>query len=514
MGSESQIISSGKVIAKNTIMLYFRMIITIVISLYTSRVNLRVLGIVDNGIYQVVGGVVAMFIFLNSSLAGATSRFMTYAIGRGDEQKLKDTFAAALNVHILVAVIVFILSETVGLWFLNNKLVIPEDRMFAARVVYQLSIFSTLISITQVPYNASIISHERMGVFAYMSILDVSLKLLICYLLYLSPFDKLISYAVMMLAVTVGMQIIYRTYCIRHFSECHFQRKTDKSILKPILSFSGWDLFGNFSVMARNQGLSMVMNMFFGPVVNAAVGFSHTIGTTILGFSNNFLTAIRPPIVKAYSIGDIPKMESLMINASRFSFSLLLLLSTPFFFESSYLLELWLKTPPPHTDIFCKLELGLSVLSSMFLPLVYAIHASGKIRFMSLVNGSIWILVVPVTWIFLKKGFPPSIPYIIKIFLLFFVVCSNLYSTKKNIPSFQIKLYLRKAVLPSFITLVITIGVTLFFFSMMGERGIWRLLGTCSVSTCIILVCVYYIVFDKELRERVNRKILNIIRRK
>lgn len=500
-------ISSGKTIAKNTIFLYFRMLFTMVVSLYTSRVNLAVLGVEDNGIYQVVGGVILMFGFLNSSLSGATSRFLTYELGRGNVEKLKDTFAASLNVHIVVAIIILVLGETVGLWFLEEKLVIPDSRMMAARIVYQLTIIESMISITQVPYNASIISHERMNMFAYLSILDVSLKLLICYALYISPFDKLITYGVLMFFVILGMQSIYRWYCIRNFAECHFKKHIDWSIVKPMLSFSGWDLFGNFSVMARSQGVNMIMNMFFGPVINAAVGFSHTVGVHVLGFSNNFLTAIRPPIVKAYSIGDYAKMETLMINASKFSFSLLLLLSAPFIFESAYILELWLKTPPPYTDVFCKWELGLSVLSSFFLPLVYAIHACGKIRFMSIVNGSIWFMVVPITWILLKAGYDPTIPYAAKIFLLFFVVISNLYSTKRNIPEFDVLLYLKKAGIPCIITLGLTLGLTYLVFIHLGESTIWRFLITSTTSSVVILFCTYFIVLDKDSRSVIFSKL-------
>ena len=496
-------ISSGKTIAKNTIFLYFRMLFTMAVSLYTSRVNLAVLGIEDNGIYQVVGGVIVMFGFLNSSLSGATSRFLTYELGRGDTHRLKNTFAALLNFHILTAIIIFVLGETIGFWFLETKLVIPENRMMAARIVYQFTIIQSMITITQVPYNASIISHERMNVFAYLSFLDVTLKLLICYLLYLTPYDRLITYGLLSLLVIFSIQMVYRGYCIKHFDECHFQFKTDYEILKPIITFSGWDLFGNFSVMARNQGVSMIMNMFFGPVINAAVGFSNAIGTQVLGFSNNFLTAIRPPIVKAYSVGNIEKMESLMINASKYSFALLLLLSAPFFFESSYILELWLKTPPAYTDVFCKLELLLSVLSSMSLPLVFAIHATAKIRFMSIVNGSIWFMVIPITWLLLKAGYDPTVPYILKIVLLLFVVISNLYSTKKNIPDFYICEYLRRAVAPSLMTLLLSIGGTYFVFMHLGESTFVRLLITCSVSSIAVCTCTYYILLDSEMKDKV-----------
>lgn len=502
-------ISSDKTIAKNTLFLYFRMMFTMLVSLYTSRVNLSVLGIEDNGIYQVVGGVVAMFAFLNGALSGATSRFLTYELGKGNMERLKKTFASALNIHILVAIIIFILSETVGLYFLEKKLIIPDNRVNAAYIVYQVSIFASMISITQVPYNASIISHEKMGVFAYMSILDVSLKLIICYLLYITPIDKLVTYGVLILCETIGLQLIYRIYCIRHFEECHFKLVRDKTFIKPIFSFAGWDLFGNFSVMARGQGVNIIMNMFFGPVINSAAGFSTTIGSNVLGFSNNFLTAIRPPIVKAYSQNQIEKMESLMINASKYSFSLLLLLSTPFIFESQYILKLWLKTPPPYTETFCVLELILSVLSSIFLPLVFAIHATGKIKFMSITNGTIWLMVVPITYFLLKAGYPPVIPYITKIFLLIFVVVSNIYSTKKNIPQFNILLYIRHAFIPSIIAGTLVIFLTYIVYNLFNSSSLIRFITVCCTSIITVVITTYFIVFEKETRNKIKTKIFH-----
>lgn len=500
-------ISSNAAIAKNTAYLYFRMMFTMLVSLYTSRVNLSVLGIEDNGIYQIVGGVVALFSFLNSSLAGATSRFLTYELGKGDIKKLKDTFVTALNIHILVAIGVFILAETIGLWFLEYKLVIPASRMDAARVVYQLSILATMLSIVQVPYTASIISHERMGIFAYMSILDVILKLLICYLLYIIPFDKLVTFALLTLCVVGIVQFVYAFYCHKHFSECSIGLAKNTNIIKSMMSFSGWDLFGNFGVMARGQGVNMVLNMFFGPAINAACGFANTIGNAIYSFANNFMTAIRPPIVKAYSIGDYAKMESLMINASKYSFSLLLLLSTPFIFESGFILKVWLKTPPAFTEIFSVLELILSLCSSLFLPLIFAIHASGRIKFMSIVNGCIWIMSVPITYLMLSCGFRPVAPYIVKIGLLLLVVLSNLYSVKRLIPSFDIPLYLRKAVVPSAIMAVVTISITWCVNEMLHVHDFLRFFVTCVVSTLVTLICMYLFILSEENRNRTRLKI-------
>lgn len=506
-------ISSNKTIAKNTVFLYFRMMFSMVVALFTSRINFLVLGVTDKGIYQVVGGLVAMFTFMNGSLAGATSRFLTYELGRGDNERLKKTFSAALNIHILVAIIVLVLAETIGLWFLENKLVIPEERMNAARIVYQLSVFSCMISITQVPYNASIISHEKMNVFAYMGILGVLLNLLACYLLYITPFDRLLTFGVLMLFNSVLLQMIYRWYCHKNFSECRLRIVRDKSIVKPILNFSGWDLVGNFSVMARGQGVNIILNMFFGPAINAACGFSNTVGGAVLGFSNNFMAAIRPPIVKAYSIKDYVKMENLMINASKYSFCLLLLLSTPIIFESTFVFTLWLKTPPPYTDVFCMLVLILNCCSMLFYPLVFAIHASGRIRFMSVVNGSIWFTVVPITYVLLYFGFSPVVPYLMKLFLLIFVVISNFYSTKRNIPAFDIPLYFHKAVLPCALVCIIVIPITCLSRLINVEQEWLRFLITASLSTISISLCTYYIILSKENRKKVLEKIKSFRKR-
>lgn len=283
-----------------------------IVSLYTSRVNLGILGIDGNGIYQVVGGLVTMFSFLNGSLAGATSRFLTFELGRNDIIRLRKTFSAALEIHIILAIIVLILAESIGLWFFNNKLVIPENRFHAAQVVYQFSVISCMISIIQIPYNAIIISYEKMNIFAYLGILDVTLKLLICYLLYIIPFDKLSSYGILMCIVTFINIIIYYLYCHKSFTVTRFKLVNDISIIKPILSFSSWDLIGNFGVIARGQGINIVLNLFFGPAINSAAGFASSIGNAVYSFANNFMAAIRPPIVKAYSQNEYKKMQQLM----------------------------------------------------------------------------------------------------------------------------------------------------------------------------------------------------------
>lgn len=506
-------ISSNRTIAKNTLLLYVRMVFTMLVSLYTSRVILSVLGVVDDGIYNLVGGIVGMFMFLKGSLSGATSRFLTFELGRGDKEKLKQTFAAALLVHIFLALILVVLIETIGLWWLNNKAVIPAERMHAARFVFHFSAFSVLFSVTQVPYSASVISHEKMGVFAYMSILEVVLKLVICYALLISPFDKLITYSFLVLAVSISLQMIYRVYCIKHFEECHLIKVTDGSIIMPILSFSWWDLFGNFSSMARNQGKDIIMNMFFGPTINSAAGKAGTIGSAVNSLANNFLSAIKPPIVKAYAAGDIKKMESLMINASKFAFVLLMLLATPFIFESKFVLGIWLKNPPYYSDVFCSVGLGADVIGAMFLPLMYAIHASGRIRRMSILNSIVWITIVPLTYFFLKAGGAPVTPYVIYYFLLMFGVYVNMSCTKRNIPEFNVQEYLKKAIAPSIVTALIVLAVTFCVYRLFDSSGWLRFLTVCFTSTITLGVCAYFIVCDNTLRSSVNNEIKRAFRR-
>ena len=280
-------------IARNAVMLYIRMFLTMIVGLYTSRVVLNVLGVEDFGTYGVVGGIVAMMGFLNASMSGATSRFLTFELGRGDQKRLADTFSSALIAHMMIALFVLVVAETVGLWFLTHKLVIPAGRMPAAHWVYQMSILSAMISITQVPYNATIIAHEKMDVYAYVEILNVTLKLLIVYLLTIGNFDKLILYAALVLAVSIVIRMIYRVYCLRHFAESHFHWIWDKSILKPLLNFSGWDLYGNMAFTVRTHGANFILNSFYGVVLNAASGIAATVQGVVLGFSSNVVLAFN-----------------------------------------------------------------------------------------------------------------------------------------------------------------------------------------------------------------------------
>jgi len=397
--------TSNKRIAKNALMLYIRMFFALIVGLYTSRVVLATLGVEDYGIFGVVGSIMAMLDFLNASMSGATSRFLTFELGRGDKKKLAETFSSALIVHIGIALLVFILAETVGLWFLCNKLVIPESRMGAAHWVYQCSILSAMLAITQAPYNASIIAHEKMGVYAYVEILNVTLKLLIVYLLVIGNFDKLKLYAILVLVVSVLIMLIYRIYCIRKFKETHFHFIWKKDILKSLLSFSGWNLYGNLGGMVQQQGTNFVINFFFGVVMNAAVSIGLTVANSVNRFGANIMVAFRPQIIKNYSQGNKEEMKKLTILAIKIIMFIYCIVAVPVYVETENLLELWLVKVPEHAVVFCRLFLISIFFETIRYVLIIDIHASGNVKWVSFFSGTLFILVPFVTYIWFKLGF-------------------------------------------------------------------------------------------------------------
>lgn len=346
------------------------MILVMLVSLYTSRVILAKLGVEDYGIYNVVGGIVAMFSFLNSSMATSTQRYLTYALGKNDNELLKNVFAISLNIHIVIAIFIIILAETFGLWMLNTHLVIPPDRLMAANWVFQLSILTFSINIIQVPYNASIIAHERMNVYAYISIIEVVLKLIIVYILSLTTFDRLIFYAILVFLVQLVVRVIYQAYCRCRFVECHLRFYWDKQLYKEMFGFAGWNMFGSVAWLMRGQGLDIVLNLFFGPIVNAARGITNQVSGAVMSFISNFQVALNPQITKKYAQGEIEQMESLAYNGIKFSLLLLFIIAFPLCLNIDYVLGLWLKDVPRYTSIFIILVIIDSIVNSFLaLPL-------------------------------------------------------------------------------------------------------------------------------------------------
>lgn len=490
--------SSNKRIARNTIMLYIRMLLSIVVSLYTSRVVLTVLGVEDYGIYGVVGGVVSMFTFLNASMSGATSRFLTYEMGTGNMEKLKDTFSSALLVHIIIALLIFILAETVGLWFLIHKLVVPEDRMFAAHIVYQLSILSAMVSITQVPYNATIIAHEKMDVYAYVELLNVFLKLAIVFLLPILGNDKLIVYAILVFFVSVLIVFIYRYYCIKHYTESRFQFVYKKEIIKPMLSFSGWDLYGNMAVGWRYQGMAFLLNMFFGPVLNAASSISTTVQSIILGLCDNVSMAFRPQIIKCYAGYQYNRMNELLALSVKFTLSMFLLVSIPAFIEIDYVLSLWLGQIPEYSPIFFRIIIIANIWAVVNRILNIPIHATGRIKQLSFITGSLFLLSLVPMYIGLKFNFPPTSIYFWMAVFNFLILVTNFIILKHTLRQVRISPMIKELTTSLVITLLVyTLVVSVRDYI---DKPFLRLLS--SIFLSILSYGFLFISFQMKKTER------------
>lgn len=483
-------------------MLYIRMLASMVVSLYTSRVVLQVLGASDYGVYGVVGGVVAMFGFLNASMAGATSRFLTFEIGRGDKEKLSTTFSMAFYEHLAIALAVLLICESFGIWFVNNKLVIPADRMDAANWVFQLSILSMVVSVTQVPYNASIIAHEKMDVYAYVELANVFLRLLIVYLLKFVLFDKLILYAILTLSVSVVVAFTYRFYCVRHFEECHLRWVWDGSQLKSMLSFSGWDLYGNMSVTARTQGVNMLINIFFGPIANAASSIATSVQGAVLGFANNVLTAVKPQIIKYYAQEEIKEMIRLISNSIRLNALILMFLTVPLITELPFVIRIWLGEVPYYVIEFCTFTLLYNFVASMSSVLVTGVHATGRIIRPSLINGSLYLLVIPFTYFAFKNGAPAWIAYLFNLIAVFLGMLSNAYTLYLYIPQYSLKCFVKRDFVPCLLCFGIAFCISILFRGLMGE-GFVRLLLTIFVSSTTLLILGYFFLIPKSLSQKV-----------
>lgn len=411
---------NNKRVAKNTLFLYFRMILIMLVTLYTSRVILAQLGIKDYGIYNVVGGVVTMFAFLNNCMATSTQRFMTFELGCGNMQRLKNVFAASLNIHMAIAVIIVLLAETVGLWFVNEKLVIPEERMVAANWVYQFAILSFCVNIIQVPYNAVLIAHEKMSVYAYISIIEVFLKLGIVYLLVISPFDKLIAYGVLLFIVQFVIRCIYQFYCKRNYEECKFRLFWNKDLYRKMSSFAGWNLFGSVAWLLRDQGVNIILNMFFGPVINAARGVATQVSGAVMNFISNFQVALNPQITKNYANGNVGEMEKLSYLGIKFSYMILFILAFPLSLNIDFILHLWLVEVPDYSALFIILILIDALVGTLFgTPLMTALSATGVIRNYQIVVSLVILCIVPVGYFVLKLGLDaPSVFYVTILFSL------------------------------------------------------------------------------------------------
>lgn len=450
--------SNNKRIAKNTLLLYFRMLFLMAVSLYTSRVVLSALGVEDFGIYNVVGGVVAMFSMLSGSLSAAISRFITYELGTGNKEKLKRIFSSAVTIQLLLGAVIALLAETAGVWFLNVKMVIPAERLVAANWVLQFSILTFVINLISVPYNATIIAHERMSAFAYISIVEAVGKLAIAYFIMISPIDRLIFYAILMFSVSVVIRLIYGIYCKRHFEECTYHFTWDKELLRDMFGFAGWNMIGASSAVLREQGGNIVINLFCGPAVNAARGIASQVNNAVQGFVSNFMTALNPQITKSYASGDRDYMMTLIFQGARLSFYMLLLLSLPIIVSAEYILTLWLGNVPEHTVLFVQLTLLFAMSESISSPLITAMLATGKIRNYQIVVGGLQMMNLPISYILLRIGFIPETVVLVAIGISQCCLAARLWMLRGMI-GLKIRHYLQKVY---FNVIIVTICAAIF----------------------------------------------------
>ena len=502
-------ISNNLRIAKNTLLLYVRMFFVMCIQLYTSRVVLQALGVEDFGIYNVVGGIVTMFAFLNAAMNSSTQRYITFYLGKGDKEKLQEVFSNCLFIHAMLAVIIVLLSETVGLWFLYNKMVIPVERMGAAFWVFQMSVITTIVLILSTPYNATIIAYEKMSAFAYISIFDVLLKLAIAFVLLHSNWDNLILYAILTVTAQLIIRFIYVHYCNRHFEITKVVYIFNKSLLKEMTSFIGWNLWGGLSQVLYGQGLNILLNMFFGPAINAARGVAVQVQSVVHQFAYNLQTAINPQITKNYAIGDLNAMHSLVYRCSRYTFFLLLIISLPLFLETKFLLSLWLTTVPEWTVTFTRIMLCIVIVDSVASPLMISSAATGNVKLYQTIIGGTMLLIVPVSYIFLKKGFNPDIVFLVHLFFCIITFVLRLFIVRPMI-KLSIKEYLTNALLPSFRTffLAVIIPVIMYIFLTESLFNVFVILGS---SVLLPIIAIYITGLTNNERAYLKKKLSLII---
>ncbi len=500
----SQTSQNNKRIAKNTLLLYVRMLFMMAVNLYTSRVVLNALGVEDFGIYNVVGGVVAMFSVISGSLSAAISRFITYELGKGNNDRLNKIFSASVTIQLLLSLIIVILVESIGVWFLNVKMSIPTDRMLAANWVLQFSIATFVINLVSVPYNAAIIAHERMSAFAYISILEALGKLAIAFLIVVSPMDRVIFYALLMCSVAVIVRAVYGYYCKRHFAECTYHFHWDREILKKMFGFAGWNFIGASSAVLRDQGGNIIINLFAGPAVNAARGIAGQVNNAVTGFVSNFMTALNPQITKSYASGDREYMMILIYQGARLSFYMLLLLSLPILANTHYILSLWLKTVPEHSVLFVQLTLIFAMSESISNPLVTAMLATGNIRNYQIVVGGLQMMNLPVSYVLLRMGYIPETVLIVAICISQCCLAARLYMLRGMI-GLSSKTYLKKVYLNIVVVTAVAAAIP-FAISTNMRASFLSFVTVSAIALCCSALSIFYVGCNKREREFVISK--------
>lgn len=505
--------SNNKRIAKNTLFLYLRMILVLVVSLYTTRVVLNALGAVDYGIHNVVAGFVTMFAFLNTSMSNGIQRFYNFKLGKEGEEALTQVYNTAVLIQGILAVVVVILLETVGLWYLETKMVIPIERMPTARWIYQFSVLSLVLVIMQIPYSAAIMAHERMNYYAYVSIIDVGLKLAVALWIPHARHDKLLVYGAYIMVVHIVNFLLYFVYSKYNFKSIKLQRGFHKDLFKDMLSFSGWNVLGTFAYMLKNQGLNVLLNAFFGPVVNAARGISATISGAIYGFQGNIVTAFRPQTVQSYAAGNHSRVKSLMFSLSKISYLMLFMLSMPVIIELPYILQLWLgDAVPDYTVPFTMLILINMVIGGLNTPVTQVIHATGRIRNYQIGTSLVMCSILPISWLFLKAGGNPITVYIVSLCITCInqVVCMLIL--RQEFP-YSIKDYLKSIILPCFLVSLVSVIIPIVLHYTMASSFI-RLVLVAITGVGGVILSAYYFALNAYEKGMIGDFVKKFLKRK
>lgn len=499
-------------VARNTIALFIRMLVIMLISLYTSRVVLRNLGVIDFGIYNVVGGFVAMFSIISNSISGSISRYLTYSLGKGDIKMLAKIFATSINILYLVCVLLLIVMESFGLWFLNYKMAIPESRLYAANWVFQISILTLFIDIISMPYNALIVAYERMTVFAYIGIVEAVGKLVVAILIAYSPIDVIIYYSLLMAVVAIVIRFLYSVYCRYNFKESKYRFVIDLPLIKEMFNFAGWNFFGVSSSMLADQGVNIILNVFFGPVVNTARGLAIQVNTAVTGFSNNFMTALNPQITKSYASKNQRQYINIVCKGAKFSYFLIYLFALSVILTTPFLLHFWLGNIPEYTITFVRLILLNALFSTLSNPLVTLLLATGEIRVYQLLVGGLRFIVLPVDYFVLTLGFPPESVFLVTIFIEIVCMQLRLYRLKFQI-GFPIKIFWEEVILK--VGLVSLVSGILSWFAQRVVVGSQIYIFSQTVLVCLLLsvICIYFMGLTEGEKSFFNVKIKSCLNR-
>lgn len=492
----------NKIIIKNTLFLYFRMILTLVITLYSSRIVLKTLGVEDFGIYNIVGGVVTMLTFISGAMTSATQRFLSFEIGKDNKEKLSKTFIMSINIHIMIIICIFIIAETAGLWLINNYLIIGPDRIKAANIVFQYSLLSFCFTILSTPYKANIIAHEKMNIFAYIGIIDVFLKLIAVLMLEYILGDKLIIYSILISIISISIYLILLAYNRLHFDTTKYKFYWNRKLFFSLFSYTGWNLFGNMASVGMNQGINILLNIFFGPIVNAARAISFQVNNAINGFVINLQSALSPQIVKSYAKNDISYLENLVLLGSKYSFFLILILSLPILLKPDIVLSLWLGNYPAYTSIFCQLILIDSLINSLSSSLMTAFQASGKIKKYQITIGSILLLNIPISYFLLSYGFEAKITFAVSIVLSLISLIVRLLLLNELFPGISDKFY--KTIFWRVIA-IFSISYTLSWFITKDlKNDLFNFILTCITSWSFLIINIIFLGLTKNERLKVK----------